>query len=439
MSSDPRRAIPSTDRLLALKEVVAASARLAPHTIRGIITEVQAAARRAELDPADVTTEVLSAVKTAQATQLSAVLNATGVIVHTNLGRAPLSDAARDALVTAAGYVDLELDLTDGKRSQRGIGAKTALLAKAPDAQQALVLNNGAAALCLATTALSVAKGRPEIIISRGELVEIGAGFRLPDLITSTGVQLAEVGTTNRTTEEDFRNAVTQHTGALLKVYPSNYWIGGFNATVPTPVLAKLAAEFDLPLIVDVGSGLFEPDPVLPDEPTISQTLRDGADVVIASGDKLTGGPQAGLLLGTNAALATLAKHPLARAFRADKFSLAALEATLNAPSTPVHDALHEDGEQLRQRSQRIAETVGADVVAHQGRVGGGGGAGVPLPGWAVSLQQRFAQPLRTGTPAILPRVADGRCLLDLRCVPESQDDMIIQRLREIAAREVNP
>ena len=433
MAADPRRAIPSTDRLLALPEVQAASTRLAPHVIRRIITDVQNDARHGELAPDVVAATVISRLEVLRPTRLSPVLNATGVVIHTNLGRAPLSEAARQALLTAAGYVDLELDLRDGKRSKRGMWTKAALLSAVPDAEDALVVNNGAAALSLATTTLSVAAGRPEVVISRGELVEIGAGFRLPDLITSTGVELAEVGATNRTNVDDYRSAIREDTGAILKVHPSNYWIGGFNSTVETKDLAKLAHDHDLPLIVDVGSGLAEPDAVLPAEPTMSAALRDGADVVIASGDKLLGGPQAGILLGKTEIIEQLAKHPLARAFRADKFTLAALEATLNAPTTPVHEALHADPGALYERSARIATVLGAEVVAHDGRVGGGGGAGVPLPGWAISLPETYARRLRTGSPAILPRVADGRCLVDLRCVPADQDEVLLERLREVA------
>ena len=433
MAADPRRAIPSTDRLLALPEVQAATDRLAPHVIRRVITETQNDARHGELSPDDVAPTIIHRLSTLSPTRLSSVLNATGVIIHTNLGRAPLSDAARDALSTAAGYVDLELDLRDGKRSKRGTWTKAALLSAVPDAEDALVVNNGAAALSLATTTLSVARDLPEVVISRGELVEIGAGFRLPDLMVSTGVELAEVGTTNRTNLDDYRNAMTERTGALLKVHPSNYWIGGFNAAVGIKELARLAHEHNVPLIVDVGSGLVEADDVLTDEPTMSAALRDGADVVLASGDKLLGGPQAGILLGKTQIIQQLAKHPLARAFRADKFTLAALEATLNSPSTPIHDAVHADPEILRKRSERIAQELGAEVVAHDGRVGGGGGAGVPLPGWAISLPESYAQPLRIGFPAILPRVAEGRCLIDLRCVPAEQDHMILRRLRKVA------
>ena len=432
MAADPRRAIPSTDRLLVLPEVLAAKTRLAPHVIRRVITDVQNDARHGELAPDDVVTTIITRLQNTHPTRLSPVLNATGVIIHTNLGRAPLSEAAREALLTAAGYVDLELDLRDGKRSKRGMWAKAALLSAVPDAEDALVVNNGAAALALATTALSLAKHLPEVIISRGELVEIGAGFRLPDLIASTGVELAEVGMTNRTNIDDYRSAITERTGAVLKVHPSNYWIGGFNSAVDIKELARLAHQHNLPLIVDVGSGLVESDEVLADEPTMSAALRDGADVLIASGDKLLGGPQAGILLGKTEIIQQLAKHPLARAFRADKFTLAALEATLNSPSRPIHDALHADAEKLRERSERIAGQLDAEVVAHDGRVGGGGGAGVPLPGWAISLPESYAYPLRTGHPAILPRVADGQCLIDLRCVPAEQDETLLGRLLEV-------
>lgn len=442
MPVDPRRAIPATDTLLGLPEVVAAGQHLAPHMLRSIITQVQNTARAGQLAPDDVVAEVLEQVQAANTTTLTPVLNATGVVIHTNLGRAPLAPAARQALLTAAGYVDLEMDLATGKRSGRGIGATRALLARVPQAQAALIVNNGAAALALATTALSVAKGTPDVVLSRGEMVEIGAGFRLPDLIASTGVQLAEVGTTNRTTLDDYRAAITETTGALLKIHPSNYWIGGFGSAVSTGALATLAHEYGVPLIVDVGSGVLTENTVLPKEPSIAAALDDGADVVLASGDKLLGGPQAGLLLGTKEAIDTLAKHPLARAFRADKFTLAALEATLNSADTPVATALQADISHIEHRTRTMAQTLApvldADVVTHVGRVGGGGGAGVELPGWALRLDEAFAKPLRTGTPAILPRVFQGRCLVDLRCIPENQDDAVLARLQEIAA-QVHP
>jgi len=354
-----------------------------------------------------------------RATSLTSVLNATGVVIHTNLGRAPLSPAAREALLDASGYVDVELDLTTGQRSKRGVATREALLAACPTAEDALVVNNGAAALVLATTALAADR---EIIVSRGELVEIGAGFRLPDLMESTGARLREVGTTNRTHLADYADAVSPQTAALLKVHPSNFRVSGFTSDVPLRELRALADEHDLPLIMDVGSGLLMPDPILPDEPSLSEALEAGADVVIASGDKLLGGTQAGILLGRTDTIQKLAKHPLARAVRADKLTLAALEATLVSGDTPVQQALHADPERLRARAEELGDDLGMPVVSHDGRVGGGGAPGVPLPGWAVRLPERAASFLRLGQPAVLPRVHDGACLIDLRCIPEDDD-----------------
>ncbi|MEO8814153.1 MAG: L-seryl-tRNA(Sec) selenium transferase, partial [Mycobacterium sp.] len=354
-------------------------------------------------------------------------LNATGVVVHTNLGRAPLSAAAIEALVTASGYVDVELDLATGTRSARGAAARAALLAACPAAQDALVVNNGAAALVLATTALAAGK---EVVVSRGELIEIGAGFRLPDLIASTGAKLREVGTTNRTHLRDYADALGPQTGCLLKVHPSNFRVAGFTAAVGLAELRPLAREHGVPLVADLGSGLLAPDPLLPDEPDAATALAYGADVVTASADKLLGGPQAGLLLGRADAVARLARHPLARAVRADKLALAALEATLNGGPTPVFEALHADADRLLVRAERLAHAVGATVVAHDGRVGGGGAPGVPLPGWAVRLPEEAAARLRGGDPAVLARVHDGACLVDLRCVPDAADDRLLAAVR---------
>ncbi|GAA4390850.1 L-seryl-tRNA(Sec) selenium transferase [Tsukamurella soli] len=417
--TDPRRAIPRTDRLLALPAVERARERLAENVIRVVIAEAQGAARRGELEPDGVAARVAADLATRGSSTLRPVLNATGVVVHTNLGRAPLSAAAVDALLAASGYVDVELDLRTGTRSKRGLGARAALLAACPAADEALVVNNGAAALVLATTAL--AAGR-EVVVSRGELIEIGAGFRLPDLIASTGARLREVGTTNRTHLRDYADAIGPDTGCLLKVHPSNFRVEGFTSGVSVAELAPLAAERGVPLIVDLGSGLLAPDPLLPDEPDAATTLAAGADAVTASGDKLLGGPQAGILLGRSEIVTRLARHPLARAVRADKLALAALEATVTGAAPPVTVALHADPARLRERVERLAEAVDGTVVAHDGRVGGGGAPGVPLPGWAVRLPAAAAPLLRSGHPAVLPRVHDGVCLVDPRCVPESED-----------------
>ncbi len=355
------------------------------------------------------------------------MLNATGVVVHTNLGRAPLSTAARDAVVDACGYVDVELDLESGTRSRRGVATREALLRACPAAGDALMVNNGAAAMVLATTAL--AAGR-EVVISRGEMIEIGAGFRLTDLIESTGARLREVGTTNRTHLRDYAAALAEgDVGCVLKVHPSNYRVSGFTAEATIAELAELTAAQGVPLIADLGSGLLVPDATLPDEPDASSALAAGADLVIASGDKLLGGPQAGILLGDADLVGRLSKHPLARAVRADKLALAAMEATLVGPVPPVTEYLHADNERLRRRAEVVAAEVGADVVPHDGRVGGGGAPGVPLPGWAIALAEQAAKALRTGTPAVLARVHDGVCLVDLRCIPATDDEILAEAL----------
>ncbi|GGG58622.1 L-seryl-tRNA(Sec) selenium transferase [Kocuria dechangensis] len=428
---DPRRLIPRTDRLLGLPPVHRARHRLGEHVILALVREAQERARSGELAPDEVEPAVLAAVAARSATTLRPVLNATGVIVHTNLGRAPLSASAVEALVSAGGYVDVELDLRTGARSRRGAGARAALLEACPRAEDALVVNNGAAALVLATTAL--AAGR-EVVVSRGELVEIGAGFRLPALIESTGARLREVGTTNRTHLRDYADALGPETGCILKVHPSNFRVEGFTSAVEIGELRALAEAHGTPLVADLGSGLLAPDPALPTEPDVASALDGGADVVIVSGDKLLGGPQAGVMLGRSDVIARMAGHPLARAVRADKLALAALEATLAGGDPPVVQALHADPDRLRGRADRLARAVGAPVVAHDGRVGGGGAPGVPLPGWAVRLPEAVAPLLRTGDPAVLPRVHDHACLVDLRCVPEPDDDRLLAAVRAALA-----
>ncbi|MFC7458796.1 L-seryl-tRNA(Sec) selenium transferase [Brachybacterium sp. GCM10030267] len=442
-AEDPRRRIPRTDRLLALPEVERARAALGEHVVRGVVRAVQDRARGGHIAPEDVPAEVLRALGDRPSASLRPVLNATGVIVHTNLGRAPLSEPARQALLEAAGYTDVEFDLAQGTRSRRGAGVRTALLGACPDAEDALVVNNGAAALALTTTALAAGPERDEVIVSRGELIEIGAGFRLPDLITSTGSTLREVGTTNRTHATDYTDAIGPATACVLRIHTSNYRISGFTSAVPIAELAPICRDAGIPLIADLGSGLLTPEALLPDEPDIATALRDGADLVIASGDKLLGGPQAGILLGRADVIARLARHPLARAVRADKLALAALEATLAGPTAPVLEALRTDPEALRERTARLAERVDGRLVPHDGRVGGGGGAEVPLPGWAVALEPELATPLRTGDPAVVPTVREGECLLDLRCVPEADDDSLVEAVRAardtLAGREERP
>ena len=428
--TDPRRQIPRTDAILADPVLATAVGRHGAERVKAAVRAAQDQARAGEIGPDEVVEAARSALP-ARTTTLRPLLNATGVVVHTNVGRAPLSPAAVEAVVTAAGYVDVEYDVATGARARRGRGTLAALRDAVPGAGGALVVNNGAAALVLATTAL--AAGR-EVVVSRGEMVEIGDGFRLPDLIESTGARLREVGTTNRTTVADYAAALGPDTGCILKVHPSNFRVEGFTSAATVEQLAGLTAPdgAPVPLVVDIGSGLLRRDPLLPDEPDAGSALAAGATVVTASGDKLLGGPQAGLVLGEAATVERLRRHPLARALRVDKLTLAALEATLRGPVPPVTAYLHADADHLRARTERLAEAVGSGlaegvgVVAVDGRVGGGGAPGVPLPGWAVALPVDCAERLRVGDPGVVARVERGRCLVDLRCVPvESEPDLV--------------
>ncbi|PZF92800.1 L-seryl-tRNA(Sec) selenium transferase [Micromonospora endophytica] len=415
--ADPRRRMPRTDALLAEPRLAAAAASFGRDRVKAAVRQAQDQARRGQIDPDQVRDAALAALPSAAP---RAVLNATGVLLHTNLGRAALSEAAVAAVVAAAGHTDVELDLGTGRRARRGRDALDALAAAVPQAQAVHVVNNGAAALVLAATALAA---DAEIVVSRGELVEIGDGFRLPDLLTSTGARLREVGTTNRSTLADYAAAIGPRTGFVLKVHPSNFQVTGFTSSVPVRQLAGLG----VPVVVDIGSGLLAPDPLLPDEPDAASTLRAGAHLVTASGDKLLGGPQAGLLLGAAELVERLRRHPLARAVRVDKLTLAALAATLGDPVTPTWSALHADAAALRARTERlrdglVADGCKAEVVPAVAVVGGGGAPGVELDSWALSLPERYAAALRTGDPPVLGRVVRGRTLLDLRCVPEHAD-----------------
>jgi L-seryl-tRNA(Ser) seleniumtransferase len=423
--TDPRRQVPRTDAVLADPRLIAATQHLGRARVKDAVTAGLAEVRAGRVAPEAITDAVLAALP-ALATTMQPVLNATGVVLHTNLGRAPLSDAARAAIAAAAGYVDVEYDTATTQRARRGRGALGALRRAVPAAAQALIVNNGAAALVLATT--TFATGR-DVIISRGEMVEIGDGFRLPDLIASTGARLREVGTTNRVTIDDYAGAISADTGCILKVHPSNFRIEGFTHAVTVRELAMLPA----PVIVDVGSGLLAPHPLLPDEPDVASALADGATVVTGSGDKLLGGPQAGLVLGTVEAVERMRRHPLARALRVDKLTLAALEATLDGPVTPTWQALLADPQRLHDRCVGLAEIVGGKVVATAGAVGGGGAPGLELAGWAVALPAAFADPLRAGRPPVITRVERDRCLLDLRCIPETDDERL--RTAVLAAR----
>jgi L-seryl-tRNA(Ser) seleniumtransferase len=419
MTDDPRRRVPPTNELLADPRIAVALDRLARPAVLEAVRAAQQAVRGGELSPEAAADDAVRRLP-ARSTTLRPVLNATGVVVHTNLGRAPLAPGALDAVIAAAGYVDVEYDVDTGRRAARGRGALGALRTALPDAGGVLVVNNGAAALLLALTVLGAGR---EVIWSRGELVEIGDGFRLPDLAVTTGARLREVGTTNRTAIADYRAAIGPDTGCVLKVHPSNFRVEGFTSGVPTSALAGLG----VPLVVDIGSGLLHPEPLLPDEPDVTTALRHGADLVTASGDKLLGGPQAGILAGAAPLIERLRRHPLARALRVDKLTLAALEATLLGPSTPVGRALRADAATLRARCEALAARVDGQVVASDGAVGGGGAPGVALPGWAVAIPAACLEPLRRGDPCVVARIDHDRCLLDLRCIPSDADALLAE------------
>ena len=367
------------------------------------------------------------------------VLNAAGVIVHTNLGRAPLSASATRAVVDAAGYCDVEYDRASGRRGSRSnrVGPLCATLT---GAEAALAVNNGAAALVLALAALA---GGRQVVVSRGELVEIGGSFRLPEVMASAGVRLVEVGTTNRTRAEDY--LAGDDVGLLLKVHPSNYRMTGFVAAPTVPELAAVARSRSVPLLHDVGSGLLRPSavPALASEPDVTSALADGADLVVCSGDKLLGGPQAGLLLGAAGLVRQCATHPLARALRLDKLRLAALVATLedhargDAADIPVWRAITADAADLRSRAEALAHKAGGTVIDGFSMIGGGStpGEGIPTPlvRLAPANAEAAARALRTGEPAIVVRVADGAILVDLRTVSPDDDQLLAGRLAAVS------
>ena len=441
--------MPRTDAVLADPRLAAAERRLGRALVKAAVSRAQQQARDGQITPEQVA-DVAVAGLPAHAAALTPVINATGVLVHTNLGRAPLSAAAVDAVTAAAGSCDVEFDLATGARARRGAGALDALARAVPAAEAVAVVNNNAAALVLAATALTGpvlggtvlgGTGATEIVVSRGELIEIGDRFRLPDLLACTGARLREVGTTNRTTAADYAEATGPQTAFILKVHPSNYRIEGFTATVGVPELAELGHGHGVPVVFDIGSGLLAPNPLLPEEPSAAAALRDGANLVTASGDKLLGGPQAGLLLGRADLVRRLTRHPLARALRVDKLTLAALEATLTGPLPPVARALAADPAAVLDRAERAVlrlATAGLDarVVDARAAVGGGGAPGVLLPSAAVSLPESLSVPLRCGPPvargefpAVVGRLEAGRLLLDLRSVSPEDDETLINAI----------
>jgi len=391
---------------------------------------------RAGADPGDLGERLRVELERAQRPKLRRVLNATGVIVHTNLGRAPLPNAAVERVRdTAAAYSNLEYDLDAGARGSRQDHI-AAFLHRLTGAEGALVVNNNAAAVLLALAAL--AEGR-EVIVSRGELLEIGDGFRIPDVLARSGAHLVEVGTTNRTRAADYERAVGAETALLLRVHQSNFRVVGFTELPSTAHLAAVAARHGLPLVDDLGSGALLP---LHDEPQVRDALAAGADLVCFSGDKLLGGPQAGIVVGRADLVERLRRHPLQRALRADKLTLAALEGTLGLyldperalREVPVLRMLNEPAEAVRARADRLAGLTDGAVEETVARVGGGALPLAELPSFACAVEEVLAAPLRRAERPVIGVVRDGKLLLDCRTLGDDELDEVASAVA--AARE---
>jgi L-seryl-tRNA(Ser) seleniumtransferase len=437
--SDQRRTLPSVSALLesaALRPLLDAAPRGAVvAAVRQAIAGVRGGHAAAPTDDRGWAREVALHLESARRPSLRPVINATGVVLHTNLGRAPLARAAIDAVAAVAeGYSNLEYDLDTGARGSRYAHCAS-LLRELTGAEDALVVNNCAAALVLALN--TVADGR-EAVLSRGELVEIGGSFRVHEIMAKSGARLREVGATNRTHVGDYARAIGPDTGALLKVHRSNFVVEGFTSEVAVPALVPIARERGLPILHDLGSGLLVPleDLGLRGETTVADALGAGASIVMMSGDKLLGGPQAGLVLGEARLVAAMRANPLARSYRVDKMTLAALEATLmlyRDPDTarreiPTLAMLAATADELRDRAARCVAVlhdagVPCEIIDSVATVGAGAFPTAELPSVAIALAgdaERLSAALRGGAHPIVGRIRDGRLLLDLRTVPEA-------------------
>ena len=453
-AADPRRRLPSVDRLLASPEVQ----RLVGLYGRAVVTvqaraALQALREEAAADGvvdaaavAELPARLRELVEAALGPPLRRVLNATGVLLHTNLGRAPLPAevaTALPALVDAACDLEMELDVVGmGRRGDRNRRAER-LLRLLTGAEAALVANNNAAALVLAVATLAAGG---EVVVSRGELVEIGGSFRIPEMLAAAGAKLVEVGTTNRTRLDDYRRAIGPSTRLLLKVHPSNYKIVGFTAGVAPAALAGLAREAALPLLIDEGAGLLRPrrEPQLVDHASIAELLAAGAHLVCGSGDKLLGGPQAGLLLGDAELVARCRKHPLYRALRPSRLAYAALDGVLrrHVAGAPLPlDGLWPPADAHRERVAAVAAAVGGEVVTADAFLGGGAAPEAPIPGEVVALpgddellaRLRLGGP--NGEPPVVGYLREGRLLIDLRTVAPADDALLVAAVRAAAER----
>ena len=422
------RDLPSVDELARDERLAGEPAALAVAAARSALERAREEIRAGH-DPGDLGERALRELAAARAPSLRRALNATGVIVHTNLGRAPLPEAALDrALEVGRSYSNLEYDLSAGARGSRQDHVAS-ILRRLTGAEAALVVNNNAAAVMLALAAL--AEGR-EVLVSRGELIEIGDGFRIPDVLARSGARLREVGTTNRTRAADYERAVGPETAVLLRVHQSNFRVVGFTEHPTVADVAAVARRAGLPLVDDLGSGALFPSNtvLLGDEPTARGSLAAGADLVCFSGDKLLGGPQAGIIAGRADLVELLRRHPLHRALRSDKLTLAALEGTLalyldRPDEVPVVRMLREPAEAVRSRAERLAEATGGAVEETVARVGGGALPLAEVPSFACALEEDLAAALRAHEPPVIAVVRDGRSLLDCRTLTDAEADEV--------------
>ena len=415
------RDLPSVDELARMSDDP-----LAVEAARSVLArareEIQAGA-----DPGDLTERLAAELGATRSARLRRALNATGVIVHTNLGRAPLAEAALERVREVGGsYSNLEYDLSAGTRGSRQDHVAE-VLRRLTGAEAALVVNNNAAAVLLALAALG--EGR-DVLVSRGELIEIGDGFRIPDVLARSGARLVEVGTTNRTRAADYENAIGPDTAVLLRVHQSNFRLVGFTELPSVADLAKVAQRHGLPLVDDLGSGALAR---VEDEPSVRESLQSGADLVCFSGDKLLGGPQAGIVVGRADLVERLRRHPLQRAVRADKLTLAALEGTLTLyldperafAEIPVLRMSAETAESVKARAERLAQAVGGEVEETVARIGGGALPLAELPSFAAAVDEELVTPLRAGDPPVIGVIRDGRLLLDCRTLTDAEAEEV--------------
>ncbi len=439
------RRLPGVDELLRRPDLASLWERLGPDGARRVIREVLEAARAAAMAPVAIEAELNAAAARRLNPSLRPVINATGVILHTNLGRAPLAPAAvAQVAAAAAAYTNLELNLDTGERGRRDLHLAR-LLAELTGAEQTIVVNNNAAAVLLAIHSLAIDR-QGEILVSRGELVEIGESFRIPDIIARGGAKLVEVGSTNRTRIEDYERALTPATRVILRVHRSNFTQEGFVAQPSLAELSGLARRANVPLVEDLGSGCLARIPGVPSEPTVAESIAQGVDVVTYSGDKLLGGPQAGLASGGARWIAALRANPLFRALRVDRLTCAALEATLALiarqawDELPVLAMLRATDIETRARAFAALVPPGfeVEIAAGDSLIGGGARPGDRLTPCLIGLARSglsaaaLARALRRHEPPIIARIAQDRCWLDLRTVPPAQEADLLAGLRAI-------